>query len=116
LDTAQDAAEYFQHLLEVMSRSERAAAQRLGAPSAAPTAAAFQFAIEDRIECGESGRVSYTRTPANMLALDIDVHAATNRDELEEYQVREGDFFRVFSSPAREGLRTSACPFSGSLV
>ena len=92
----QDAAEYFQHLLEIMTRSERAASGRLGAsagdaptaaPAAAPTAAAFQFAIEDRIVCGESGRVSYRRTPANMLSLGIDLAAATNADELEEHRV-----------------------------
>ena len=86
----QDAAEYYQHLLDVMTRSERVSSERLGSAadtSASPTAAAFQFAIEDRIVCGESGAVSYRRTPANMLSLDIDPAAATNADELEEHRV-----------------------------
>lgn len=89
---AQDAVEYFQHLLDIIARSERASADRLGGAAAAqpppPTAAAFQFAIEDRIACRESGRVSYKRTPANVLPLDIDPAAATNSAELEEYRVR----------------------------
>lgn len=85
----QDAVEYFQHLLEVMARSERASGGRLGdnVPDLAPTSAAFQFAVEDRVRCAESGRVSYRRTPSNVLALDIDPAAATNSGELEEYQV-----------------------------
>ena len=89
MPAAQDAVEYFQHLLEVMTRSERASANRLGdgAHALASTSAAFQFAVEDRVRCAESGFVSYKRTPANVLALDIDPGAATNTDELEEYQV-----------------------------
>ena len=39
------------------------------------------------MRCAESGRVSYRRTPSNVLALDIDPAAATNSGELEEYQV-----------------------------
>ena len=83
----QDAVEYFQHLLEVLSRAERSAGQRLGPAATKPTAAAFRFQVEDRVQCSESGRVSYRRTPQNVLALDIDPEAATNKDELEEYKV-----------------------------
>jgi hypothetical protein len=84
---AQDAVEYFQHLLEVMTRAERAAGGRLSSPGEPPTAAAFGFQVEDRVQCSESGRVSYKRTPANVLSLDIDPDAATNKDELDEYKV-----------------------------
>ena len=41
----QDAMEYFQHLLEYMSRCERSAAGRLGEPMAPPTADAFRFEV-----------------------------------------------------------------------
>lgn len=79
--------EYFQHLLEVLSRAERSAGQRLGPAAPQPTATAFGFQVEDRVQCSESGRVSYRRTPQNVLALDIDPQAATNKQELEEYKV-----------------------------
>lgn len=85
---AQDAVEYFQYLLEVMSRAERAAGQRLAPPGALPTAAAFNFRIEDRVQCSESGAVSYKHTPANVLPLYIDLAAATNKEELEVYKAR----------------------------
>ena len=43
--------------------------------------------MEDRTECQESGAVSYKRDVANVLALEIDPAAATNKEELDEYQV-----------------------------
>ena len=43
LSHAQDAVEYFQHLLKVVDRTERSAAERLGGPSTPPTTAAFTF-------------------------------------------------------------------------
>ncbi|EIE18246.1 ubiquitinyl hydrolase [Coccomyxa subellipsoidea C-169] len=80
----QDAVEYFQHLLEVLSRAERSTGQRLGPAAPQPTATAFGFQVEDRVQCSESGRVSYRRTPQNVLALDIDPQAAINKQELED--------------------------------
>ena len=43
--------------------------------------------MEDRTECRESGAVSYKRDVANMLALEIDPAAATNKEKLDEYKV-----------------------------
>ena len=43
--------------------------------------------VEDRTECRESGAVSYKRDVANVLALEIDPAAATNKEELDEYKV-----------------------------
>ncbi len=79
--------EYFQHLLDVLSRAERSAGERLGPAAGQPTAAAFGFQVEDRVQCSETGRVSYRRTPQNVMALDIDLEAAVNKEELEEYKV-----------------------------
>ena len=84
----QDAREYFQHLLEVMTRAERTSMQRLGQPNQPPTADVFRFELEDRIQCMESSRLSYKRSLTNVLAMDIPVDAATNKDELEDFQVQ----------------------------
>ena len=83
----QDAREYFQHLLDVMSSVERTSMQRLGQPDQPATADTFKFELEDRIQCLESGRLSYKRSLTNVLAMDIPVDAATNKDELEDFQV-----------------------------
>lgn len=75
-----------------MTRSERAAAPRLGGDSgdgAAPaTAAAFRHEMEDRIQCAESQRVSYKRMTGLVWPLHIPVEAATNKEALQDYQVR----------------------------
>lgn len=70
-----------------MSRAERTSMQRLGQPDQPATADAFKFELEDRIQCLESGRLSYKRSLTNVLAMDIPVDAATNKDELEDFQV-----------------------------
>ena len=62
--------------------------QRLGQPDQPPTADAFKFELEDRIQCLETGRLSYKRSLTNVLAMDIPVDAATNKDELEDFQVK----------------------------
>ncbi|CAL5228914.1 g12137 [Coccomyxa viridis] len=84
----QDAVEYFQHLLNIINRTEHGAAARLGGASLPPTAAAFTYLVEERTECRESGAVSYKRDVTNVLALEIDPAAATNKEQLDQYQER----------------------------
>ncbi len=51
LTLIQDALEYFQHLLELMTRAERAAGSRLSGGDVAavgPSAEVFAFQLEDR--------------------------------------------------------------------
>ena len=58
----QDAREYLDHLMDVMSRAERAAAGGGGGGGAAAGAsvpALFKFQTEERIQCGESGMVRH---------------------------------------------------------
>ncbi|KAL0051048.1 hypothetical protein WJX82_001112 [Trebouxia sp. C0006] len=96
----QDAREYFQHLLEVMTRAERTSMQRLGQPDQPPTVDVFRFELEDRIQCMESSRLSYKRSLTNVLAMDIPVDAATNKDELEDFQEREAKRAKLKSENA----------------
>uniref|UniRef100_A0A061RBY0 Ubiquitin carboxyl-terminal hydrolase n=1 Tax=Tetraselmis sp. GSL018 TaxID=582737 RepID=A0A061RBY0_9CHLO len=86
----QDACEYFQHLLSLLERSEHAVGPRLGScPLVPSTPALYQFAMEDRIQCKESGFVSYKKNTCNVLGLNIPLHAATNLEEMEAYKERE---------------------------
>lgn len=82
----QDAVEYLQHLLEMLTRAERGAGARL--PPGPPTAAEFRFDTEDRILCTETGRLSYRRAPAYWLGLEIPLAAAVNQDALKGFQAR----------------------------
>ena len=47
----------------------------------------FDLQVEDRIQCTESRCVSYKRSSTNVLGLDIPLQAATNMEELEDFQV-----------------------------
>ncbi|BDA47746.1 Ubiquitin carboxyl-terminal hydrolase 5 [Coccomyxa sp. Obi] len=109
----QDAVEYFQHLLDVLSRAERSVGDRLGPAAGLPTVAAFGFQVEDRVQCSETGRVSYRRTPQNVMALDIDPEAATNKEELEEYKERTAKRAKLKEEDATAYIQASTLPDGG---
>ncbi|KAF1333517.1 Ubiquitin carboxyl-terminal hydrolase, partial [Globisporangium splendens] len=93
----QDAVEYFQHLLDFLTRQERVAAGRIGrlfdgedtAAAELPTASLFKFAFEDRVECLASHKVKYVPRDDFFVQLHIPVEAATNANQVKEYQVLE---------------------------
>lgn len=89
--TMQDASEYFQYLLDLMSKSERVSKQRLPFLSEnGPTSSAFEFSAITRIHCHESGRVKYKRDAAtNLLSLNIPMSHATNKNDVELYEVKQ---------------------------
>ena len=68
-----------------MTKAERVSAHRSGT---LPTASAFEFGIETRVQCLESGRVSYKQDAAtNILSINIPVEAADNQEEVDLYKV-----------------------------
>jgi ubiquitin carboxyl-terminal hydrolase 5/13 len=92
----QDAGEFFQYLLESLTRAERAGCSRLtsDAPAGgmeifAPTSSSFKLVFEDRYQCDQSSMVRYTTRTDNMLSLPIPVVAATNKHLVDEYESRE---------------------------
>ncbi|PSC74028.1 ubiquitin carboxyl-terminal hydrolase 5 isoform X1 [Micractinium conductrix] len=85
----QDAEEYLGHLLEVVARAERAAGARLPGADERPTLQLFKLGVEDRVECGETHRVSYRRESTPCLRLEIPREAATNREDVEAYKERQ---------------------------
>lgn len=46
---------------------------------------ALKFSVEDRVECGTSGKVKYTKRDEYCLPLHIPLHLATNAEEVREY-------------------------------
>jgi len=93
----QDAVEYFQHLLEVMTRAERNDVRdRLGTKAQERereefvlSAKQFEFDVEEKVTCAVSGAVRYVRRRENVLPLEVPVDAATNAREIEAERERK---------------------------
>ncbi|GLC48552.1 hypothetical protein PLESTB_000110300 [Pleodorina starrii] len=111
----QDAAEYFTHLMELISRAEHSQAQRLGvtqqqqqpaSASASPAAslplpAYFRLGLEDRLQCSESGAVSYRSTPTSLLMLQVPLEAAVNAEAVADYRDRQAKRQRLKEQQAQ---------------
>ncbi|KAG2435345.1 hypothetical protein HXX76_007418 [Chlamydomonas incerta] len=108
----QDAAEYFTHLLEQIARAEHTQAQRLGISAGGggggsaglgsqPLPAAFRFNLQDRVQCGESGAVSYKSQPHSLLLLQVPLEAATNAEAVAEYRDRQAKRQRLKEQSAQ---------------
>ncbi|DBA04839.1 TPA: hypothetical protein N0F65_004476 [Lagenidium giganteum] len=90
----QDAVEYLQYLLDFMTRSERAATNRIGSllegeSSDIPSASLFKFAFEDRVQCLQSKKVKYVSRDDSFVQVQIPLELATNAKQVSEYQVLE---------------------------
>ncbi|KAK2369660.1 ubiquitin-specific protease ubp14 [Trifolium repens] len=71
----QDALEFFLHFLDQVERANAGKTELDPARS-------FKFGVEDRILCS-SGKVAYNRRNDYILSLNIPLHQATNKEELE---------------------------------
>lgn len=75
----QDAQEFFLHLVNVLDRNSRHEVN---------PADALKFSVEDRVECGSSGKVKYTQRDEWCLPLQIPLHLAVNIPEVKEYEAK----------------------------
>ncbi|PIN06321.1 Ubiquitinyl hydrolase 1 [Handroanthus impetiginosus] len=74
----QDALEFFLHLIDQVERIN------IGSPTFDPSRS-FKFGIEERLQC-PSGKVAYNRRHDYILSLNIPLHKATNKNELEDFR------------------------------
>ncbi|XP_057729312.1 ubiquitin carboxyl-terminal hydrolase 14 [Arachis stenosperma] len=74
----QDALEFFLHFLDQVERSNAGKAEL-------DPAKCFKFGIEDRILCS-SGKVAYNKRQDYILSLNIPLHEATNKEEMELFR------------------------------
>ncbi|XP_045773142.1 ubiquitin carboxyl-terminal hydrolase 5 isoform X2 [Maniola jurtina] len=75
----QDAHEFYLHLLTLIERHSRHKTN---------PADCLKFAVEDRIQCTESLGVRYTHRAEHHLPLPVPVGAATNAQQVREYEAR----------------------------
>lgn len=85
------------YILESLARVERSSGGRLPGVDE-PTKRLFEFQTVTRTQCSESNRVSYKTDVAPILGLQIPLHAAINKMELEEYKERENKRQRMIES------------------
>ena len=69
----QDAQEYFLHLLNLFERNSH---------NRDNPASCFKFKIEERVQCTSSDKVKYSHRADNLLALNIPLEAAINKEEV----------------------------------
>lgn len=72
----QDAQEFLLHVINELQRHSR---------NDTNPADALKFSVEDRVECGASGKVKYTKRDEYCLPLHIPLHLASNAEEVREY-------------------------------
>lgn len=77
--TQQDAQEFFLHVLNTLTKHSL---------NQANPADAFKFKVEDRVECGVSGKVKYAYRDEWSLSLNIPLQAATNIEEVRAYEAK----------------------------
>jgi len=75
----QDAQEFFLHLLQQLERSHVNSGIQIPAN-------VLKFGVADRFECSSSGQVKYVARNEYFMPLVIDLEAATNKEEVEEYK------------------------------
>ncbi|CAH2048779.1 unnamed protein product, partial [Iphiclides podalirius] len=75
----QDAHEFYLHLLNLVERNSRHRAN---------PADCLRFAVEERLQCGASSGVRYTRRAEHHLPLPVPLHSAANRPQLRDYEQR----------------------------
>ncbi|KPI95696.1 Ubiquitin carboxyl-terminal hydrolase 5 [Papilio xuthus] len=75
----QDAHEFYLHLLTLIERHSR---HRVN------PAECLRFSVEERVACGASGSVRYTRRAEHHLPLPVPLSAATNAQQVRDYEQR----------------------------
>lgn len=69
----QDAQEFFLHILNLVERNSR---NRINPGDC------FKFQVEERVQCSSSEKVKYTHRADTVLALNIPLEAAINKEEV----------------------------------
>ncbi|XP_047138707.1 ubiquitin carboxyl-terminal hydrolase 5 isoform X1 [Hydra vulgaris] len=99
----QDAHEFFLHLLNKVEDNLSTPLHKL-----------FSFQFEERLQCMQSNKVSYSRRTDMVLSLPVPLHAATNKDEFKKFdeKYKEAKQKKLYTEPnsiVRLKVPMSAC-------
>ncbi|XP_073282881.1 ubiquitin carboxyl-terminal hydrolase 14-like, partial [Primulina huaijiensis] len=86
----QDALEFFLHFIDQVERINT------GNPNFDPSKS-FKFGVEERLQCS-SGKVTYNRRNDYILSLNIPLHKATNKKELQNFEAVKDAMGKELSS------------------
>jgi len=75
----QDALEFLQHILTIIHQKERAA-------GGLDSAKSFEFQLEERVQCSQSGKAKYSYRADNILSLSIPLDKTTNQQEYAAFE------------------------------
>ncbi|XP_064598849.1 ubiquitin carboxyl-terminal hydrolase 5-like [Liolophura sinensis] len=76
----QDAQEFLLHIINVIERNSRGTEN--------PTDS-FKYEVEERVQCGGSSKVRYSKRSEYLLSLNIPLEAAVNKDEVLAYEAKK---------------------------
>ncbi|XP_074593148.1 ubiquitin specific protease 5 [Brevipalpus obovatus] len=74
----QDVQEFFLHLMNLIERNHQSTSTNPGD--------CLKFQVEERIECNQSHKVSYNFRTDFLLPLQVPLHKAINKEQVEEYE------------------------------
>ncbi|XP_003744765.1 ubiquitin carboxyl-terminal hydrolase 5 [Galendromus occidentalis] len=75
----QDAEEFFCYLLDLLDKEDKEH----------PASRPFSFEVEERIQCSKTKMVAYKKREERVLRLVVPMDSATNKQEVEDYQVKK---------------------------
>ncbi|XP_072175278.1 ubiquitin carboxyl-terminal hydrolase 5-like [Diadema setosum] len=78
----QDAQEFLLHLFSIIERNSRGQENPCDS---------VQFEMEERVQCSQSGQVSYKKRKDYLLALPVPLEAATNLAEVTAYEAKKAE-------------------------
>ncbi|KNC84200.1 hypothetical protein SARC_03589 [Sphaeroforma arctica JP610] len=87
----QDALEFFQYLLTISEKQTRATGSK-NTDKDVPLEHLFRYQVEERLQCGATGKVRYSTTTDNILSLTLPLDQATNKEAVNIYlaKIQEG--------------------------
>ncbi|XVF78034.1 hypothetical protein PTKIN_Ptkin14bG0095800 [Pterospermum kingtungense] len=104
----QDALEFVLHFLDQVERSNAAK------PELDPSRC-FKFGVEERILC-PSGKVAYNKRLDYILSLNIPLHEATNKKELEAFDKIKAEKFSKGKDVSSDGIVRPRVPLEACLA
>lgn len=111
----QDAHEFFLFLMDLIERNDKDGrffeTEKDDFRSSGDPSKCLEFVIEDRIQCSQSGKVTYKHRVESCLSLHVDVELATNKDQVQEFKdkMAQSATSEIATEPVRPLISLMSC-------